>query len=882
MHNKKFTISVIIPVYNVEKYLEETIKSVIDQSIGFEKNIQIVLVNDGSIDNSHDICIKYKDMYPENILYIKQENQGVSVARNTGLENATGEFISFLDSDDKWEKDSLKKGVNMLKKNPNISLVMFRIKYFDAAKYYHVLDYKFHKKDRIVNLENDYENIQLSCCTAIFRRDSIGDIRFNSNIKIGEDARFVNEVILNNLNVGIISSSNYLYRKRKEGTSAIQNCTLKKTWYTDSIELFQKYILNLSIEKYGSVIPYVQYLLLYDIQWRVFYNSYSSELNEKDILDYKKNIHYIVKYIDDNIIMNFHFFDYQKKVYFLKFKYESNKLNLNKKSLTIDKNNKIENFNREITIDNIISKNNMVEFYCSYVDEFKDYKCLYFVDENNKKYEFSKYELDSLNKNIVCLDDKYSIDKVGLKCLIDISKVKKLCVIYVDKKDKFKLTINIRNTCPISSDFKYIPFKVDKYNLFINENSFIISKRCFIKTFINEIKVLFKLIKLNKLKCIFLRELSIFYKLYRGEIWIVSDRLNAGCDNGEAFFKYLVDNNLGPKHKYFLLSKKSSDYKRLSEKYDKYIIDPKSLKYKLLFINSDKIISAHADNYVINPFGNSKFYLQDKFKFKFIFLQHGIIKNDLSSWLNVNNKKIDMFVTSCEKEYQSILSFNYNYDKENVKLTGIPRYDLLKNEKLDNIILLMPTWRSNLVNLIDKKTGKREYDSNFKNTDYFNFYNKLINDKKLLNALKKYNYKIRFVPHTNMIQQLKDFDKNEYVIIENKNVIYKDLFNESKLLVTDYSSVSFDFSYLKKPIVLCQFDKDSFFDFQIYDKGYFDEEKDQFGPVCYDIDDTVNSIIKYIENDCKIEKEYLHKIENFYKFFDTNNCERVYKEINKL
>ena len=75
--SKKFLFSVVIPVYNVEKYLEEAILSIVNQTIGFKKNIQLILINDGSPDNSGEICKKYKTLYPENIVYVEKENGGV-------------------------------------------------------------------------------------------------------------------------------------------------------------------------------------------------------------------------------------------------------------------------------------------------------------------------------------------------------------------------------------------------------------------------------------------------------------------------------------------------------------------------------------------------------------------------------------------------------------------------------------------------------------------------------------------------------------------------------------------------------------------------------------------------------------------------------------
>ena len=95
-----------MPVFNVEKYLEEAIESVINQDIGFEENIQLILINDGSRDASGDICSRYAVRYPDNIVYIVKENGGVSSARNEGQKHVRGEYVNFLDSDDTWKQGS--------------------------------------------------------------------------------------------------------------------------------------------------------------------------------------------------------------------------------------------------------------------------------------------------------------------------------------------------------------------------------------------------------------------------------------------------------------------------------------------------------------------------------------------------------------------------------------------------------------------------------------------------------------------------------------------------------------------------------------------------------------------------------------------------------
>ena len=111
--------SVIIPVYNVELYLEEYIESVLAQDSPSE--YEVILVDDGSTDGSGAICDRYVERYP-NIQVLHQENQGLSMARNVGLQRAVGEFILFLDSDDLWMPDLLRSLDQFTVKKPDITL----------------------------------------------------------------------------------------------------------------------------------------------------------------------------------------------------------------------------------------------------------------------------------------------------------------------------------------------------------------------------------------------------------------------------------------------------------------------------------------------------------------------------------------------------------------------------------------------------------------------------------------------------------------------------------------------------------------------------------------------------------------------------------------
>ena len=275
-----------------------------------------------------------------------------------------------------------------------------------------------------------------------------------------------------------------------------------------------------------------------------------------------------------------------------------------------------------------------------------------------------------------------------------------------------------------------------------------------------------------------------------------------------------------------------------------------------------------------------KRYINDLLTYKYVFLQHGVIINDLSKWLCKFNKNIDIFVTSAKHEYDSIVNGDYGYTEKQVKLTGMPRYDMLHNDAQKQVVII-PTWRNSIKAAFDNKT-RSVYYKEFKKTKYFKFFNSLINNERLLECLKNNGYSGLFCLHPIHAKQYVDFKENDMFKVNKGFVDYQDVFSKSSLLVTDYSSVSTDFAYLRKPIVYAQFDFDTFFDGANYKQGYFNYKNDGFGPVACDLESTVDEIIKLVENDCKIDDKYLKRINEYFAFNDKNNSMRVYQEIINL
>ena len=298
MSNKNFKFSIIIAIYNTEEFLEEAIESIINQTIGFE-DIELILVDDGSIDSSKDICLRYKEKYPDNIQYSYQENQGQATARNNGMKLARGKYINFLDSDDKLELNTLSNVYNFFKTyHDETDVVSIPIKFFDRETGDHILNYKY-ESTRLVDLIKEPSYIQLSASSAFFKKDAIKDNIFDTELVVSEDAIFLNKILLEKCTMGVISDSNYLYRKRNVKGSTIDSSIQKKDYYIHRSKTFFKGLFDYCKQKHGELLDFIKYTIMYDIQWMFHLRDVSDVLNENEMNELYSILHELLQEIDD-------------------------------------------------------------------------------------------------------------------------------------------------------------------------------------------------------------------------------------------------------------------------------------------------------------------------------------------------------------------------------------------------------------------------------------------------------------------------------------------------------------------------------------------------------------------------------------------------------
>ncbi len=209
-------VSVIVPIYNVENYIEKCLETLVNQTL---EDIEIILVNDGSKDNSEVIAKRFLKNYPEKIVYLEKENGGLSDARNYGIPYAKGEYVAFLDSDDYVEKDMYEKMYTLAKKeNSDMVQCNFYWEYIEEQK---------RKLGDLEEYQNKKEMIvkgRVEAWNKLIRREVLEnpDIRFPKGLRY-EDVEFTYKLVPFINKVSFIKEPFVHYVQRGNSISNSQN-----------------------------------------------------------------------------------------------------------------------------------------------------------------------------------------------------------------------------------------------------------------------------------------------------------------------------------------------------------------------------------------------------------------------------------------------------------------------------------------------------------------------------------------------------------------------------------------------------------------------------------------------------------------------------------
>lgn len=280
---EKIKFSIIVPVYNTEQYLERCFNSILSQTY---KNYEVIVVNDGSTDDSLNLIKKYKDF-----ICINQKNQGLSIARNNGIKMATGDYLVFLDSDDYIDKELL----NTISKNiKGEDILRYQLATFDSdskIKFFYENIFKNLTGPEAFSKISKYNFVENASAYVIKKKYWINEKFEFKNNRIHEDFGVIPEVIFKARNVSCINYIGNYYYQRLDGIMGTKNYDKEKKKSFD--------VLEQGLEEINNIKN-----IRCDQKYKNFFNHYivSSIIQKMDVLNFEDKIEYRNQIINNNLL----------------------------------------------------------------------------------------------------------------------------------------------------------------------------------------------------------------------------------------------------------------------------------------------------------------------------------------------------------------------------------------------------------------------------------------------------------------------------------------------------------------------------------------------------------------------------------------------------
>lgn len=368
--------------------------------------------------------------------------------------------------------------------------------------------------------------------------------------------------------------------------------------------------------------------------------------------------------------------------------------------------------------------------------------------------------------------------------------------------------------------------------------------------------------KKSQMKIQFAYFINLFYKKKEPAILIYEKDSMTAQDNGFSFFNYLYKNSTT--NNFFFIINRNSPQSNLVPK--NKVIYQYSLKYFYYLIHvKGFFIASEARMHVAGKNQYSgEIPKQIRLK-KHLFLQHGVTAaKKVCIFKKNSNGDTDVFCTSSEKE-KNIIVNELGYNEHEVIITGLSRWDNLIKDTKENTILYMPTWRNWLEDTIEK---------DFVQSNYYESIKSFLNNQDLINFLEKKELNLLFCLHPKFNNLSNEFLSNSrsIKIIRQDEYEINNLISKSAMLISDYSSVMWDFIYVKKPIILYQFDQNEY----VQQTGsYVDFDKSFIADIALNEEKTIELIKYYFYKDFIPKPIHILESENWFLYKDSNNSKRI-------
>lgn len=359
------------------------------------------------------------------------------------------------------------------------------------------------------------------------------------------------------------------------------------------------------------------------------------------------------------------------------------------------------------------------------------------------------------------------------------------------------------------------------------------------------------------------------------KLWLICEKYcTMAQDNGLYFFRYCMEHapEKDRSRIFYVIDKKCPDYQAVKE-YDANVIQFMSFKYMIYLSAAQYLISTDAiRHFYIWDSPNSIYKVLYQARKNIVFLQHGVMgfKQCHRTFHKGGGNQMALFVVSSGYE-QKIIHDYFGYDNEEIIITGLSRWDVLedKSDPAHKEILLMPTWRSWLEDISEDQ---------FKKSEYYQRYKAFLQDERLKTLLEKEDITLNFYIHPKFREHIRSFQVEDRHIrlIPFGTMPLNQLLMSCHMLITDYSSVSWDVYYQEKPVVFYPFDLETYEKVQ---GSYMDYKKDVFGDLAWDQNQLVDLIGEYARNGFREKPEFSGRRDELLPYRDNDNSKRIYEYI---
>lgn len=764
---KHYIISVVIPIYNQEKDIDRCIKTLKRQTMEFSR-IEIILINDGSTDKSPDICRYWADKY-SNIVFLTQDNCGVSCARNAGIKVASGKYIFYLDADDSVEKNTFEK-VSLFFDSvyDEVDLVTYKIETTYNGKLIQPhFRYQYLIDSGVYDLETQ-PYIGQTTMNIVVKNKFDDNLLFDTDQTFSEDQKYCCEILQNKLKMGFCDQGLYIYYRSDSSSSGKMAgaCYI----FEQCISMFEKLFYQ-----YKQVPAAFQGLFVNDIYWKLRENILFPYHYENDkYIKAVERIRKLFEMCDDQIILDHPAIDFFEKYYLITLK-RNNLITTDISSQGFDLYDNGRKVVHESSMEIVITKLGYHRGQV-YIDGFIKSVFLIFYKE----------------EPMVC-----AVENDGrLVRKLKLSDSTHNYYLSHEKTQHFK---SFQYRCK-PEEVRNVRFEVELGGYWFPTHFYfmpLISLSHQRKKF--KCKKIGLEISLNENNNFLFRQLM---NDKQDQIWLYYDCSGLSCDNGMLQYEHDICLKDGIQRYYVVTD--PQQLSRIKNNKNQYVMFG-SRTHKQLLKKCTKILTGYIEEENLIPYERKNYFkFAQNFSAEVIYLQHGVLHIIMPWKYSRETILADRVVVSTEEEADLYKENGYN-DDDLIK-TGMPRFEKLKRVNKEKKILFAPSWRKYLVGGYSGRRWK-PLEEKFINSRFFQEMMIFLNSPKLDELLEKTGYEldVKLHPIFSMYAPFFHWDCSR--------IKFADPGQEDgsyDFLITDFSSYAFNFSYLSIPVLYFIPDIDEF------------------------------------------------------------------------